>query len=96
MLNKWRKNEQGLLMYFVVLVMCVLVVGIMWFFFANAIQTVQESVNPLLGNSSFASQANYNTFNLANTFMNNLWLFFLVFLVLGLAYYGYVEAQRRR
>jgi hypothetical protein len=50
----------------------------------------------MLASTNFATSNNWNTFNLANTFMNNLWMFFLVFLVLGLTYYGYVEAQRRR
>ena len=72
-----------------------MVVGLMWFFLANGIQAIQEAVNPQLASDKFASEGNWETFNLANTFMNNLWIFFLVFLVLGLAYYGYVEAQRR-
>jgi len=82
-------------MYFVVVIMCLAIVGLMWFFFANAIQAIQEAVNPQLASNLFASEGNWDTFDLANTFVNNLWVFFLVFLVLGLAYYGYVEAQRR-
>ena len=75
--------------------MALVIVGAMWFFSANAIQGVQEAFNPDLASDRFATVGNWNTFNLANTFMNNLWMFFLVFLVLGLAYYGYNEAQRR-
>lgn len=82
-------------MYFVVVIMALVIVGAMWFFFANGVQAIQEAFNPSLASDRFATTANWNTFNLANTFMNNLWIFFLVFLVLGLAYYGYNEAQRR-
>ena len=83
-------------MYFVVVIMALIIVGAMWFFYANGIQAIQEAFNPMLASTNFATNNNWNTFNLANTFMNNLWMFFLVFLVLGLAYYGYIEAQRRR
>jgi hypothetical protein len=83
-------------MYFVVVIMALIIVGAMWFFYANGVQAIQEAFNPMLASTNFATSNNWNTFNLANTFMNNLWMFFLVFLVLGLTYYGYVEAQRRR
>ena len=82
-------------MYFVVAIMALLIVGAMWFFYANGIQAIQEAFNPDLASTNFATANNWNVFNLANDFMNNLWMFFLVFLVLGLAYYGYIEAQRR-
>ena len=83
-------------MYFVVVIMALLIVGLMWFFYAVGIQTIQEAFNPQLASDRFATDSNWNTFNLANNFMNNIWTFFLVFLVCGLTYYGYVEAQRRR
>ena len=82
-------------MYFVVVIMAIIIIGAMWFFYANGIQAIQEAFNPMLASTNFATANNWSTFNLANTFMNNLWMFFLVFLVLGLAYYGYIEAQRR-
>ena len=75
--------------------MILVICGVLWFFFASAIQSVQTSVNTQLGSGNWASENNWESFNLANTFVNNLWIFFLVFVVLGCAYYGYVEAQRR-
>ena len=83
-------------MYFVVVIMVLIIAGVMWFFYANAIQQVETAVNPNLGSDKFASPNNWNSFNLANTFINNLWAFLLVFVLLGLAYYGYIEAQRRQ
>ena len=82
-------------MYFVVAIMALFIVGAMWFFYANGIQAVQEAFNEGLSSEHFASAQNWNAFNLANTFVINIWMFFLVFLVIGLAYYGYIEAQRR-
>jgi Na+/H+ antiporter NhaC len=75
--------------------MALIIVGIVWFFFASAIQSTQEAVNPQLASTNFNTAGNWATFNLANEFMNNIWTYFLVFLILGLAYYGYNEAQRR-
>jgi len=76
--------------------MALIIVGIMWFFLAGGIQAIQTAFNPELASDHFATEGNWNSFNLANIFINNLWMFFLVFLVLGLMYYGYNEAQRRR
>lgn len=76
--------------------MALVIVGAMWFFFTTGIQKVQEAFNPMLASDQFATDGNWESFDLANTFVNNLWVLFLVFLVLGLGYYGYNEAQRRR
>ena len=83
-------------MYFVVVIALLLIGGLCWFIFASAIQSLQESFNEGFASTNFITPGNWNTFDLANTFVNNLWIFFLVFLCLGLGYYGYVEAQRRR
>ena len=83
-------------MYFVVVIAALLIVGLCWFIFASAIQGVQESLNEGFASTNFITPGNWNVFDLANTFINNLWIFLLVFLCLGLGYYGYVEAQRRR
>ena len=82
-------------MYFVVVVMVIVIAGLMWFFYASAIQATQEGIRENVASDKFASANNWNIFNLANTFMNNIWTFLLVFVVIGLGYYGYVEAQRR-
>lgn len=82
-------------MYFVVVVMALFAVGAYWFFFANGVQSIEESINPTITSDKVATTGNWDSWVLANTFVNNIWLFFLVFLVIGLAYYGYNEAQRR-
>lgn len=69
--------------------------GVVWYLSMYALQSTQEGVNDMLGSDRFATEANWNSFNLANTFMNNLWLLFPAILILGLGYYLYTEAQRR-
>lgn len=83
-------------MYIAVVILVLTIGGVAWFFLANGLQQTQEGVNTDLGSDKWASEANWNSFNLANTLVNNIWMFFLVFAVIGLAYYGYVEAQRQR
>jgi hypothetical protein len=82
-------------MYFVVVIMALVIVGLTWFFFADGVQAIQTAFNPEFASDHFATANNWNIFNLANDFMNNIWIFFLVFLIIGLGYYGYIEAQRR-
>ena len=67
----------------------------MWFFLGNAIQKIEESVNGMLVSDNFMSNGNWLAFNSANNFVNYLIVFFAVFLVLGLMYYGYNESHRR-
>lgn len=76
--------------------MALVVVGLTWFILAYGVQGIQEAFNIQLASDNWASPENWESFNLANNFVNNLWIYFLVFLVLGLSYYGYVEAQRVR
>ena len=83
-------------MYLAVVILVLVIGGVLWFFLANGIQSTQESMQEGLGSDKWASEANWNSFNLSNTLMNNIWMFFLVFAAIGLAYYGYVEAQRQR
>jgi flagellar biosynthesis protein FlhB len=80
----------------VVVVVVLAIVASMWFIFGNAVQGVQNAFNENLASDRFATENNWNVFNLANNFVINMWQYFLVFVVLGLAYYGYNEAQRRR
>ena len=75
--------------------MALIIIGVMWFFYADAIQSVQTAFNEQLSSDRFATPGNWNSFNLANNFVIALITFFLVFLVIGLGYYGYIEAQRR-
>lgn len=75
--------------------MALVIVGAMWFFFSNTIQSIQETFADQTASDMWATTSNWNSYNLATTLMNNLWKFFLVFLVAGLLYYGYIEAQRR-
>jgi hypothetical protein len=75
--------------------MALVIVGAMWFFFSNVVQSIQETFLDSTASDMWATSGNWNSWSLAATLVNNIWKFFLVFLVIGLIYYGYIEAQRR-
>lgn len=84
-----------MIVVYVAIIAVLILGGVVYYLAMYAVQTTQEGVNSMLGSDKFATEENWNSFNLANTFINNLWLFFLVVMILGMAYYGYTEAQRR-
>lgn len=75
--------------------MALIIVGALWFFFSNVVQNIQETFLDYTASDMWVTQGNWNSWSLSTTLMNNLWVFFLVFLVAGLTYYGYIESQRR-
>jgi hypothetical protein len=55
---------------------------------------VQTGLNAQLASDMWLTAAHWDSFDLANIFVNNLWMFMIVFVALGVLYYGYVQAQR--
>ena len=81
---------------YAVIILTLFAAGILSFFLATGIQQIQEAINPQLSEDKWASEDHYDTFALAATFVNYIWVYIVVFVVLGLAYYGWTEAQRRQ
>jgi hypothetical protein len=71
------------------------VVAILVFIFATAIQYVQVGLNTQLASTNWFNDAIWQSFKLANEFVNNFWIYLLVFAVFGVLYYGYVTAQKQ-
>lgn len=80
---------------YVIIILTLIVGGALWFFVSLVVEKIQIATGPYFVEGSFPTAANFNAFSLANTFMNYFWTFFLVILVLGLAYYGWVYSQRK-
>ena len=81
--------------YYVEALVILVAVAVLVFLFSSAIQGVQINLNGQLASNNWLTEANWESFNLANTFVNNIWLFFVVFVVFGVLYYGYVTAQKQ-
>lgn len=95
MLSRWRKDKRGILYLYIVLIMALVACGFVWYVIACAVQAVQVGVGSTISSDKWVSNSTYQTFDLANTFVNNFWTYFLVLLVLGLLYYGYIFSQRK-
>ena len=63
---------------------------------ATGIAEIQTQINPDLASDQWVDTQHFDAFNLGATFVTNMWLFFPAIIILGLMYYGYVEAQRRQ
>lgn len=94
MLRKWRSNKQGILYIYIVIIIALFAVGVFSFLLANGVGVLQDAVNPQLEAENWVTTGHFDAFSLAATFVTNLWVFFVVFLVVGLLYWGYIESQR--
>jgi len=78
-----------------VLIISIIAAVFFWFFFANAIESVQEAINPTLASGNWVSTDHYNAFVLAANFVNYLWMFLVAIAFFILAYWVYIYSQRR-
>jgi len=66
-----------------------------WFLFANVIQSVQETFNPQLGESEWATETHYAMFAFANNFLTYFWTFLFAIVLFIAGYWVYIYSQRR-
>lgn len=81
--------------YYVEAFVILVVAGVLVFIFSSAIQAIQTSNITQLASDKWLTPEHWESFDLANTFVNNIWLYFLVFVVIGVLYAGYVVAQKQ-
>lgn len=96
MLQRWRRNNRGVLYVYIVIIITIFAVGFFSFIIANAVGAFQHAINPDLTVDQWVSSAHFDAFSLAATFVTNLWVLFPAFLIFGLLYWGYIEGQRRQ
>lgn len=94
-LRSLRSNNSGVLYVYLVIIIALFAGGFFAFIMATGIGQIQESINPHLGQDRWSTEQHYTAFSLAATFVTNLWVLFPAVIIFGLAYWGYVEAQRR-
>jgi len=95
MLEKLKRNKSGVLYVYLVLIIC-LAAGIFFgFLFMNVVGVMQESINPLLAESNWASATHFTTFYYASLFVTNFWQYIVAFVVFVVAFWAYIYSQRR-
>ena len=77
-----------------VVLVTLFLMAFLWFALYVAIHAVRTGVMATM-NQYDVTNSTYPNFVLADTFMSNLWNFFLVIVVLGLLYWSYIYAQRK-
>ena len=66
----------------------------LWFVLNVAIQSVRTGILASLVQYD-VENSTYPNFVLADTFMSNIWTFFLVIVVMGLLYWVWIYSQRK-
>jgi uncharacterized BrkB/YihY/UPF0761 family membrane protein len=94
-LNRFIRDRRGVLYVYLVLAIC-LAAGIFFgFLMMNVVEKVQDAINPLIDYDQWATDAHYDTFYLAASFVTNVWTYIIALIVFVLAYWGYTYSQRR-
>lgn len=77
-----------------VVIVSLFIMGFLWFFLYAVITPVQTAVASNMVQYDIANTT-YTNYELADTFMTNLWQYFLVIFVLAIAYWVYIYSQRK-
>jgi len=78
---------------FAVIFTTLFIMGFIWFALYQGVAAVQAAIVPVM--SQYSGEDTYPTFELVDTFLSNLWYYFLVAVVFGLALWVYVYSQKR-
>jgi len=92
-LRSLRKNKKGVLYVYAVILITLFVMGFFWFAFYSAISITHASI--MASMAQWDNNSTYNTLELADTFLTNLWSLFLVLVCIILAYWVFHYSQQR-
>lgn len=87
------KATQGVMYVYAVIIISLLVLAFFWFMFYTAIAPTRTAISTTM--TQYDTADPYDAFVLADLFMQNVWLYMLALVVIGLAYWGYQYSQRR-
>lgn len=65
------------------------------FMFMTVIEKVQDTINPQLIDTAWATEDHYTAFYWAATLVTNLWTYIIAFVLFILAYWAYIYSQRK-
>jgi type II secretory pathway component PulF len=68
------------------------VMGLLWYGLISCIIPLSTGISSNM--EQFENSTTYSSYELANTFMLNLWLFLLVIVSIGLLYWSWLYGQR--
>ena len=88
------KPTRILYVYAVILV-TLFVIGLLWLVLYSVVVPFQAAIGSSMSQYDVANSS-YSAFELADTFMSNLWVYLLVLVVIGLSYWIYIYTQHRK
>lgn len=91
MTKRFCKANKGVLYIYALILVGLFVMGFLWFITWASITNVRTAINI----SQYQNDTTYQALQLADTFMNNFWTYFLVIFFFGLLYYVLIYAQRK-
>jgi len=77
-----------------VIIVALFIMGFLFTIMYAVIVPLRAAISSTMNQYDVANST-YTNFTLADTFMNNLWAYFLVFVVLVLLYWVYLYSQRK-
>jgi hypothetical protein len=87
------RNRTGVMYVYAVFIISLLVLAFFWFAFYSAMLPIQTAISATM--TPYANNSTSLTFDLANTFVMNVWVYFLAIAVIALVYWGITYSQRR-
>lgn len=92
-LEGFRNNRKGAIYIWLVSIVFLFIMAFLWFVFYYAITPVRTASNNLT--AAYSNHTSYAALELADTFMFNLWFYFLALAFIGILLWSYHAAQRR-
>ena len=89
-----RKNNSGVMYVYAVVIVGLFVMAFLWFVVWASFTPLRTGVTDIMTQYNNESSP-YPNFLLADTFMYNLWAFFMAIVVFGLLYWAWLYSQRK-
>ena len=84
----------NILYTFAVILTALFILGFLWFALWSATSTIRGAIGSSMNQHDIANTT-YQTYELADTFLNNLWTYMLVIIVFGLLAWVFIYSQRK-
>lgn len=94
MLPTMRPQPTRIMYTAMVIAASLFILGFLWFCLYAAISLVQASTASVMSQYDIANTS-YVNYELAETFIANIWTYLLMIAVLGLGYWVYIYSQRK-
>jgi len=79
---------------YAIILTALFITGFLWFALWSGVTSIRAAIATSMNQYDIANTT-YQTFELADTFLNNMWTYFLVIFVFGILAYVFIYGQRK-